>query len=221
MQHTHVGHCQNCGRVQASSPRSEGFIAKHGYNVAWGYFAGTCSGSNKAPLEVAHDWSDAVIIACRRSALSHDESALKLRTGQTIPERCENGVKYMGRGESLTIWVSWADANETLRRKQVERESYYHERQAQHLRTHADYLEKLIPRVFNQPLQPVKKSTTVQVALGMSFTIGTDKRYEVTRINLCGGMSGRALYTEVKRLEDGKLLRMNTAAVRRYLSAKK
>jgi len=46
---THNGTCQACGRKQAV--KANGLLAQHGYTVDYGYFNGTCSGSDYRPLE--------------------------------------------------------------------------------------------------------------------------------------------------------------------------
>lgn len=217
--HTHVGHCQSCGATHAVELRNE-CIAKHGYTVDWGYFAGTCSGSGVYPLEVARDYCNTVIDSCTHAALSHDESCLLLRTGQRTPIRCENGTKFLGHGKYETIWVDWADASKYLQSQQVERESYGHERQAQHLRAHAKFLTELARRIHGTPLQRVTPKTTQPVMPGMLFKVSSGEQYEVMRTGVHGGMSNRALYTEVRRLSDSRISRMNTAHVREQLKGK-
>lgn len=214
--HTHVGHCQSCGATHAVELRNE-CIAKHGYTVDWGYFAGTCSGSGKYPLEVARGYCNNVIESCTHAAVSHEESCRLLRTGQRIPERCDNGVKILGAGKCETIWVGWADANQTLRAKQIERESYAHERQAQHLHAHAKFLTELARRIHGTPLQRAAPKTTQPVMPGMLFKSSSGEQYEVMRVGVQGGYSNRALYTEVRRLSDSRISRMNTAYVREQL----
>lgn len=214
--HTHVGHCQSCGATHAVELRNE-CIAKHGYTVDWGYFAGTCSGSGVYPLEVARDHCDNIIDSCERAALSHTASAKELRAGKTRPERCDNGQKCVSPGKWETVWVSWADANETLRRQQIEREIAEHERHANFMIDHAAFLFHLAAGVHGLPLRRVKPSVNVDVRPGATFTVATDKRYEIVRTGLPGGYGGRRLYTEVRKLDDGRILRMTTAYVRRQL----
>lgn len=50
--HTHRGHCQLCGAQQAVNNKT-GRIAKHGYTTRWGFFSGTCAGSDNLPYEVS------------------------------------------------------------------------------------------------------------------------------------------------------------------------
>ncbi len=59
--HTHRGHCQACGRVQAVDTANN-LIAKHGYTVDFGYFDGVCTGSDRQPLEVDKSFTEATIV---------------------------------------------------------------------------------------------------------------------------------------------------------------
>jgi len=52
--HTHKGTCQICGSRQAVN-NNTGMIAKHGYTTRWGFFSGTCRGSDNLPLQVSCD----------------------------------------------------------------------------------------------------------------------------------------------------------------------
>jgi hypothetical protein len=59
--HTHRGHCQACGRVQAVDTANN-LLAKHGYTVDFGYFDGVCTGSDRKPLEVDKSFAEATIV---------------------------------------------------------------------------------------------------------------------------------------------------------------
>lgn len=48
MKATHTGTCQCCGATQKLPG---GTLAKHGYNVTWGYFNGVCQGAGHLPFE--------------------------------------------------------------------------------------------------------------------------------------------------------------------------
>ena len=50
-QSTHTGTCQACGRRQAVHINT-GNISKHGYTTNYGFFNGTCGGSDELPLEL-------------------------------------------------------------------------------------------------------------------------------------------------------------------------
>ena len=62
MAHTHTGTCQICERRQAVNVKT-GRIAKHGYTVDWGFFSGTCPGSDHLPYEKSCDLIPAVIVS--------------------------------------------------------------------------------------------------------------------------------------------------------------
>ena len=59
--HTHRGHCQACGKVQAVDTTNN-LLAKHGYTVDFGYFDGVCTGSDRQPLEVDKSFTEATIV---------------------------------------------------------------------------------------------------------------------------------------------------------------
>jgi hypothetical protein len=48
MKSTHKGHCQVCGRLQMLP---KGKLSKHGYEVRWSTFTGTCWGADHLPFE--------------------------------------------------------------------------------------------------------------------------------------------------------------------------
>jgi hypothetical protein len=52
MKATHKGYCQGCG---ADQMLPGGVLSKHGYTVEWGFFSGTCPGSNWKPFETHTD----------------------------------------------------------------------------------------------------------------------------------------------------------------------
>jgi len=58
------GHCQLCGRLQRLPG---GLLAKHGYNVHWGFFSGTCPGSDATPFEVSKHLIDGQIAHTKAS----------------------------------------------------------------------------------------------------------------------------------------------------------
>jgi hypothetical protein len=62
-QATHNGECQICGRTQKLP---NGQMAKHGYNVAWGFFSGTCRGSDNLPFELSKSLVDGAINDAKR-----------------------------------------------------------------------------------------------------------------------------------------------------------
>lgn len=91
---THNGTCQVCGRNHAYNGAT---IAKHGYTVDFGYFNGTCPGSDNAPLQVSRELSDTVAASLRDTADSLDNRADRLDSGAEKVERIANKVRENGR----------------------------------------------------------------------------------------------------------------------------
>lgn len=79
--HTHKGHCQVCGRVQAVST-NDNLMAKHGYDVQFGFFNGTCIGSDKKPLEVSKRISE-VTISNMKNAIEEKREEIETFTDVT------------------------------------------------------------------------------------------------------------------------------------------
>ena len=58
--HTHKGHCQVCGAMHAVDNSHNG-LAKHGYDVSWGFFNGVCSGADNLPIQLDRTLADKTI----------------------------------------------------------------------------------------------------------------------------------------------------------------
>lgn len=97
---THNGTCQACGRVQAV--KANGRLAKHGYTVDFGYFSGTCRGSDRAPLEIDRSHCDQTIVDLREYA-----GVQASKTPADIEAVTVKAVGYAnarrGRGQTLTV----------------------------------------------------------------------------------------------------------------------
>ena len=62
---TKNGTCQVCGNVQAVRGGDNGYaLAKHGYTVDWGFFSGTCRGSDIHALELSRELLDVTVGDC-------------------------------------------------------------------------------------------------------------------------------------------------------------
>jgi hypothetical protein len=81
---THNGTCQACGHVQRLPGN---LLAKHGYTVEWGFFNGTCGGSDRKPLEVEKTFTETIIAQLRETvAPKADKLAADLRAGAVQPK---------------------------------------------------------------------------------------------------------------------------------------
>lgn len=195
MKHTHRGHCQACGRIQAVVVRG-GLIAKHGYTVDGGYFSGTCQGSGELPLEISRAYTDTFAASCERSAEQHDDVAGRLAAGAIVPPRCSYGSKWDGtarggRGSFVEQWKSWEESDERHRAGEVKRQMAQHAQHADFLRAHARRLRELADRVYGQELLPAEHRRELRIgdavrAYGSLHTIksfttrGRGRRYVVT-----------------------------------------
>ena len=77
------GNCQLCGHQQATT----GFaMAKHGYTVEHGWFAGVCHGEQHAPLQKDRSVADNVIAQIRAEAAELVIKADKVKAGEISPK---------------------------------------------------------------------------------------------------------------------------------------
>ena len=83
MKATNRGTCQWCGRVQMLP---NGKLAKHGYTLLWGFFSGTCPGSDALPFEISTDLIDRSI-----KAAEDNKTTIK---GKTMIEVLSNTTKW-------------------------------------------------------------------------------------------------------------------------------
>lgn len=163
MKATHDGTCQVCGRRQAA--RFGARMAKHGYKVAdAGWFVGTCSGSDRAPLELETDLLDDTVTMLTRLAETaeatrpediaevsvtwtpHDVPARKPEPiHMTLCGPADVAAYYVRRPfvAGRMTWPEW-QAQEVRRR---------HARAAQ-LRAHVETLGRLRAERHGQPLHP-------------------------------------------------------------------
>lgn len=94
---THQGECQVCGSVQKLP---EGVLSKHGYNVRFGFFEGTCWGAEHKPFE---------------QDISLIESAIARATAQGV-EALEGAALLLNDLNPTHVWVSiWNSGNHNVR----------------------------------------------------------------------------------------------------------
>lgn len=150
---THRGHCQICGRLQAvQAPK--GVLAKHGYTVkGWGYFMGTCQGSDRLPLQQERTLTDSTCANVTKHAERMEQRVVDLKAGTVTPATCHGAYDPKTRDY---VKVPWADATEYQRREAVEREVWSAESEARHARSYVRDMQKLASEVHGQPLVEIK-----------------------------------------------------------------
>lgn len=73
---THDGHCQVCGSRQRLP---QGTLAKHGYTTRWGFFTGTCYGSEQLPFEQDKSLVERAIADAEAQKANIERQATELR----------------------------------------------------------------------------------------------------------------------------------------------
>jgi hypothetical protein len=95
--HTHRGHCQLCGAIQAIDVLHRGLVAKHGYTVDGGYFNGTCPGSDRPNLHIDRALADEYIARARDNAARLRATATAYEVKADHPHHVWNGTHVMVR----------------------------------------------------------------------------------------------------------------------------
>lgn len=162
--HSHRGHCQACGRIQAVMPDYER-IAAHGYTTAHGYFAGTCQGAGFSPLQVSRRKCDEFRAALFDLFERQTEWANQLRSLAAHPEKCpkldpfEQRVYERAGGwgsKSVAVLVPWADASAVEQQRGRLDAIADAERDARWAASSRDALTELAARIHRTELIPVK-----------------------------------------------------------------
>lgn len=169
---THNGTCQACGRSQAYTT---GGVAKHGYTTESGYFSGTCSGSDRAPLELDTKYSISVVEAMRDWADQQD--MLSEGNIETVPVRVNIAKSWGTRSTTVNMNREEFVANKHKRfgaeedyrtemyNRDFDREIEYvrksMKRNAEFARKDADLLEQLRDKVHGQPLEEREVEATL------------------------------------------------------------
>lgn len=209
--HTHRGHCQACGAVQAvAAGLVTGVLAKHGYVVAGlGYFSGTCRGSKRLPLEVDHTYTDQVIRELHAHADNAEVSALRVGRGEYTPPHIVTGERDTGRRDARQrriyedVLTDWADCTEAQRREWVERTCKEYTNEAMRARQHAKDLAALVIRVHGQPLTPAAPPPKT-VEPGLVFT-HYGREWRVRKLVTSGFRSRTPNYAVCERTDGATL----------------
>jgi hypothetical protein len=155
---THNGTCQACGRDQAV--RANGLLAKHGYTVDFGFFNGTCHGSDHLPLEHDTKVNEFTVERLRKHAETHARYAAEADTREKLPVEIYYTVENGRRGRktievtreefadirSKTYFSDW----DTVIRSYRSRNEYI----AKNANDFADRLVELREHVHGQDLKP-------------------------------------------------------------------
>ena len=157
---TNNGTCQVCGRIQAAI--GDATMAKHGYTVQWGFFSGTCAGSDRAPIEHSHNYTDRTISELDKRATQIDgmtiydipQVTIEIRISaykekEIITFTCEADVSH----HIATHKYGSREIGKTFD-KYRERDLYRLQSQAKQMRAHNEFLKELIATRYGQDLIP-------------------------------------------------------------------
>lgn len=161
---THTGTCQACGRRQAVHVNT-GMIAKHGYTTEYGFFNGTCAGSDELPLELDTAVNVATIAAMVKFAEKHEAAAEADITKVLVefgPYRFDRNrrfreTKMVDRAEFEATQPRYADFD-----RQVDIARMKHRSIARGVRADAEMLVNLRETVHGQPLQERKVEADIK-----------------------------------------------------------
>lgn len=154
---TYLGHCQACGRLQAVHVHT-GKIAKHGYTTDYGFFNGTCNGSDHLPME-----QDILItnrqIELLRGRAGELTAESQRETFETLPFRVTERDARTGRRKPRVLHLTPEEhaADNRFYGKWEHAENSHRQslaRQAEYLTGIARELEGWRGQYHGQPLQP-------------------------------------------------------------------
>ena len=153
---THTGICQACGRRQAVHVKT-GMIAKHGYTTEYGFFNGTCGGSDALPLELDTTVNVATVAAMVKFADEQEAQAageilkvaVQVGKARYVGQRRVVDTKLVDRAEFEATQPHYASFD-----REVESIRMRLRRTAEIVRADAEVLDALRDRVHGQPLQP-------------------------------------------------------------------
>jgi hypothetical protein len=220
--HTHKGHCQACGRVQAAANGSRK-IAKHGYNTRLGFFMGTCKGSDALALELSHTLTDEIVVKLGEYAAAQTAKVKRLEAGEEFPKTARTSewisTKYEGRrkipGTGCYREVAFADATDLQQRDAVKaaiNEASFQVRQALE---HGADLRKLRSEIFGKKLianKELNKPAPIEVAIGLKWKDEHGGEREVIKFAGNFGFSSTPRY-EVRK-SDGTTYRDSVRGIR-------
>lgn len=216
---THQGHCQACGSTQMHTPSG---LAKHGYTVkGWGFFAGTCHGSGRKPLEMERTYTDELILNLGAHIRTLTDWVNDYRGGKRIPLAVHTG-KMLERGRdprtNRRIWeeekIAWSAATPEQQQKEVARMIREMEDDMRRSRQHIEFLTRLAKEVHGKPMRPrIEKPLPRQFTAGEKIVYyGTE--YTVIRVQDWGS---RQKYLHMQGVVDGRKISPSLQMVRNHL----
>jgi len=147
---THRGNCQVCGRQH----HVVGVVlAKHGYTVDYGYFSGTCRGSDNRPVQTDRTITDDTVTGLGVYAAQRAADAEKLKAGDTHPTKIKTGEKFNTTTRRFEpVLIDFAAGTPVQQHDAVQAAIARAESEAGHARAHAVSLKKMADELHGKPL---------------------------------------------------------------------
>jgi hypothetical protein len=162
---THTGICQACGRRQAVHINT-GMIAKHGYTTEYGFFNGTCGGSDELPLELDTAVNIGTVAAMIKFA-EKNEAAADAEITTVLAEvgpyyfdnygRRKRDTKRVDRAEFEATQPSYRNFDDEVRNVRIRLRNT-----ARGVRADAQMIDELRDVVHGQPLQERKVEADIK-----------------------------------------------------------
>lgn len=181
---THKGHCQICGRQQAVEARAAHNLAsgsynttlsKHGYTVkGFGYFAGTCHGSDHLPMEHDVMLTHSTIRGLHSHIIAMEKLAGQYKDGTLIPETCGTGKTERSvvnnRIKFIHVRVPFAEGEKAYQEQELRTRIWNCENEVRGAKDHIEFLETLMKAVHGKPLIAIPNIKPVEIVVGLTFT---------------------------------------------------
>lgn len=149
------GNCQMCGRHHAVV---RGAMAKHGYEVKNGYFAGVCSGDRYEPMQVARDMTDSLIVSIIADSEKGEARADALESGRETLGLVRKPGVLVRQGQE-PIMVDWSSLPVWEARDVLASAVWNLRGRAKMGRQFAEDLGNIADRVHGKPLDEVERPT--------------------------------------------------------------
>ena len=156
------GHCQLCGRIQATNARG---MAKHGYTIENGWFSGTCGGSHNEPLEKDRSLLDSVIVQIRADIVRLKGEVQDLKSGKIHPKSFDFGYSFQKK------FIDWADMHPGQRKTAVDRTIWALESRIRGGEGWIKDMLALAEKVLGQPLQEVNMAPDTSKVISVGDTV--------------------------------------------------
>lgn len=170
-------------------------LAKHGYTVEFGYFSGTCRGSERKPVQAERTITDATILGLGKYAGECDMSAAHLKSGAVNPVRIHTGDKFNPTTRRYEAqYIAFGDGTAAQQTRAIELAVAGAESDARGARAHAKGLQQMADELHGTPLvlivdepkpAPAPKATVDVKTATVTGTFGSkaDRKAELDKIN--------------------------------------